>query len=259
MTANFWESSHCKHWILDKEKAKDFNKNDRSYLELGEIIKARIYYSDVIQLLGKKTHLRQVVVATATVYFKRFYHNNSFIDYDPMLIAPTTLYLAAKVEECLTHACVFEEAMRFVIEGWPYQMADILEKEYKLLEELDFYLVVYHPYQPLQLFLKDAQLECCVEKAFHLVNDSFRTDLALTHHPYIIALACILLAANDQGCDAKPWFSQLNVDIKEVWMVVEEMLNLYELWSDMRDVDVKAIRQKVDDKHREKRNSIHIK
>lgn len=30
-----------------------------------------------------------------------------------------------------------------------YEVKDILEMEMKLLESLDYYLVVYHPYRPL--------------------------------------------------------------------------------------------------------------
>lgn len=43
--------------------------------------------------------LRQQVIATATVYFKRFYARNSLKCIDPLLLAPTCLFLASKVEE----------------------------------------------------------------------------------------------------------------------------------------------------------------
>lgn len=37
---------------------------------------------------------------------------NSYIEYDPIVIAPTCVYLAAKVEECNTPAKVFDFGMR---------------------------------------------------------------------------------------------------------------------------------------------------
>lgn len=43
--------------------------------------------------------LRQQVIATATVYFKRFYARNSLKCIDPLLLAPTCIFLASKVEE----------------------------------------------------------------------------------------------------------------------------------------------------------------
>lgn len=53
----------------------------------------------MIQMIGEQLKLRQQVVATATVYFKRFYARNSLKCIDPLLLAPTTVFLASKVEE----------------------------------------------------------------------------------------------------------------------------------------------------------------
>lgn len=53
----------------------------------------------VIQTLGEQLKLRQQVIATATVYFKRFYARNSLKCIDPLLLAPTCIFLASKVEE----------------------------------------------------------------------------------------------------------------------------------------------------------------
>lgn len=39
------------------------------------------------------------MIATATVYFKRFYARNSLKSIDPLLLAPTCIFLASKVEE----------------------------------------------------------------------------------------------------------------------------------------------------------------
>lgn len=43
--------------------------------------------------------MKQQVIATATVYFKRFYARNSIKCIDPLLLAPTCILLASKVEE----------------------------------------------------------------------------------------------------------------------------------------------------------------
>lgn len=44
------------------------------------------------------------MIATAQVFFKRFYLQYSFISFDPRLAAPTMLFVAAKVEECPINA-----------------------------------------------------------------------------------------------------------------------------------------------------------
>jgi cyclin C len=54
----------------------------------------------VIQQLGETLKLRQQVVATATVFLKRFYARYSLKCIDPLLLAPTAVFLASKVEEC---------------------------------------------------------------------------------------------------------------------------------------------------------------
>jgi len=246
MAANFWASTQNAHWLLDKEKVfKSFNMADRKYMTIEEIIKARVYYTDVLQLLGRLVQLRQRVVASATTYFRRFYVNNSFIDFDPRLIAPTCLYLASKVEECITHACIFEKAMKSIDKEWPYSMTEILEAEYYILEEMEFYLVLYHPYHPLITFLAEAELGECLETAWHLVNDTYRTDIALCHPPYIIALACILVASHKQHLNVRAWLANLNVDMKDVWMVLEELLHFYTMWAKVTEEEIKAILRKI--------------
>jgi cyclin C len=40
------------------------------------------------------------VVATATIFFKRFYYKHTWTSIQPYLMALTCIYLAAKVEEC---------------------------------------------------------------------------------------------------------------------------------------------------------------
>jgi cyclin C len=49
--------------------------------------------------LGEQLKLRQQVIATATVYFKRFYAINALSTIDPLLLAPTAVFLSSKVEE----------------------------------------------------------------------------------------------------------------------------------------------------------------
>merc|ERR1719457_493341 len=50
-------------------------------------------------MLGEQLKLRQQVIASATVFFKRFYAMNPLNTVDPLLMAPTCVFLASKVEE----------------------------------------------------------------------------------------------------------------------------------------------------------------
>jgi hypothetical protein len=57
----------------------------------------------VISKLGKKLQLRQRVIATAIVFFRRFYTKNSYCDTDPFIVVAACCYLASKAEESPLH------------------------------------------------------------------------------------------------------------------------------------------------------------
>lgn len=99
MAGNFWQSSHHQQWLLDKQDLIRERQHDLSVLTEEEYQKIFIFFSNMIQMIGEQLKLRQQVVATATVYFKRFYARNSLKCIDPLLLAPTTVFLASKVEE----------------------------------------------------------------------------------------------------------------------------------------------------------------
>lgn len=109
-------------------------------------------------------------IATACVYFRRFYARRSFKDVDPFLLAPTCLTLASKVEESglvpcnkliitTTSACKFFLIyifIFFIVKKWPYLNQELTirsqvlqEAEFYVLEVMDCCLIVYHPYRPL--------------------------------------------------------------------------------------------------------------
>lgn len=149
----------------------------------------------VIQMLGEQLKLRQQVIATATVYFKRFYARNSLKCIDPLLLAPTAVFLASKVEEfgvisntrlittmgtvgkCCAYIfyiyctlsminiliefyCSFSFTVKnkfnyAYTQEFPYRTNHILECEFYLLEHLDCCLIVYQPYRPLLTLIQD--------------------------------------------------------------------------------------------------------
>ncbi|KAJ2454834.1 RNA polymerase II holoenzyme cyclin-like subunit [Coemansia sp. RSA 2336] len=188
-------------------------------------------------------NIRQEIVATATVYFKRFYINNTFYDIDPYLMAATCIYLACKVEECpynikqiLNESKVgFGEISTEI--RFPYDIADIAECESYLLEEMKFYLVVYHPYQVLLDINEQVNLpKTSLQAAWSIINDSYRTDMLFVYPPHVIAIAALFLSrAIDQGdqsdLEAQQWYADLNVEITDVLQVVNELLAIYQTWN----------------------------
>jgi len=136
MAANFWLSSHCNQWLLDREEIELERQRDYQYLKGDEYKKIHIFFVNFIQALGEHLKLRQQVIATATLYYKRFYARNSLKSIDSLLMAPTCTYLAHKTEECgvisnnrFTAACnaVVKNKFSFAFPGeqFPYRMTQV--------------------------------------------------------------------------------------------------------------------------------------
>ncbi|KAK9140971.1 hypothetical protein Scep_010652 [Stephania cephalantha] len=197
MAANFWASSHYKQ-LLDQEDVEAVHSPDKEKgITLEEFKLVKMHMANYITKLAQVVKVRQRVIATAVAYMRRVYTRKSLSEYDPRLVAPTCLYLASKAEESTIQArsLVFFIKKQCPDEKYRFEIKDILEMEMKILEALDYYLVVYHPYRPLSLFLQDAGLTDMTQLAWGLVNDTYKMDLILVHPPYMIALACIYIEA----------------------------------------------------------------
>lgn len=270
MAGNFWQSSHSQQWILDKQDLLRERQNDLLVLTEDEYQKIFIFFANVIQVLGEQLKLRQQVIATATVYFKRFYARNSLKNIDPLLLAPTCILLASKVEEFgvisnsrLISICQTAIKSKFsyaYTQEFPYRTNHILECEFYLLENLDCCLIVFQPYRPLLQLVQDmGQEDQLLTLTWRIVNDSLRTDVCLLYPPYQvntmsthhhnlieyliligfqIAIACLQIACVILQKDStKQWFAELNVDLDKVQEIVRAIVNLYELWKDWKEKD----------------------
>eukprot|EP00252_Welwitschia_mirabilis_P015215 TRINITY_DN3346_c0_g1_i5.p1 TRINITY_DN3346_c0_g1~~TRINITY_DN3346_c0_g1_i5.p1 ORF type:complete len:252 (-),score=40.93 TRINITY_DN3346_c0_g1_i5:274-1029(-) len=230
MASNFWTSSHCKR-LLEQDEVGLVHAQDKDLGLTQEDVKIiKIQMSNCIRLLAQHVKVRQRVVATAITYFRRVYVRKSFAEYDPRLVAVACLYLASKAEECTIQVKGLVYCMRKnpALFDKPYDTKDVLEMEMKLLEALDFYLVIYHPYRPLIQFLQDAGLTDLTSTAWSLVNDTYKTDLLLIYPPYMIALACIYVACILKDVDSQAWFEELRVDMNVIKNISLEIVDFYD-------------------------------
>jgi cyclin C len=69
------------------------------------------------------------VAATAVIFFRRFYLRTSFCRHDPMIVAPSCLYLASKTEESITVAKHLVQYIKKLRPAWPYDAKDLLDYE----------------------------------------------------------------------------------------------------------------------------------
>jgi len=182
-------------------------------------------------LSDKSTSLprvRQRVIATAIVYFKRFYHKNSFMDFHPHLVALTCLFLASKVEECPLPPKLI---MQQLDSRFPYGIPDLLECEYYVMEELDCNLVVFHPYRAVIQYAADADLGKHLQTVWHLLNDSYRTDVALFYPPHLVGIACIYLAGEYHGVSMIDWLKDIAITKESIDEIVAQIIDMYETYS----------------------------
>uniref|UniRef100_A0A0D6R9B9 Cyclin-like domain-containing protein n=1 Tax=Araucaria cunninghamii TaxID=56994 RepID=A0A0D6R9B9_ARACU len=229
MAANFWTSSHCSKKLLEQEEVETIQPADKEQgLTLEDIKIIKIHMSNYIKVLAQQVKVRQRVVATAITYFRRVYTRKSFTEYDPRLVAPTCVYLASKAEESTVQAKLLIYYMKKIHDKHRYEIKDVLEMEMKLLEALDYYLIIYHPYRPLVQFLQDAGLNELTSIAWSLLNDSYKTDLILIYPPYMIALACIYVACIIKEKEAHTWFEELRVDMNVIKNISMEIVDYYD-------------------------------
>lgn len=209
MAGNFWQSSHFHEWLLERQDLIRERNTDLQVLTEEEYQKLMIFFANFIQVLGEQLKVKQQVISTAVVYFKRFYVRNSLKCIDPLLMAPTCIFLASKVEEFgvisnsrLINICqtVVKNKFNFAYaQDFPYRISHILECEFYLLELMDCCLIIYHPYRPLISYIadikemrdlkdnKDSKDEL-LNTAWSVVNDTYRTDIPLLYPPHLIAI-----------------------------------------------------------------------
>ncbi|KAB0373302.1 hypothetical protein FD755_014961 [Muntiacus reevesi] len=196
MAGKFWQSSHYLQWILDKQ----------------DLLKER--QKDL------KFSLRRRILC-----------KYSLKSIDPVLMAPTCVFLASKVEEfgvvsntrlIVAATSVLKTRFSYAFpKEFPYKMNHVLECEFYLLELMDCCLIVYHPYRPLLQYVQDmGQEDMLLPLAWRIVNDTYRTDLCLLYPPFMTALQK----------DARQWFTELSVDMEKILEIIRVILKLYEQW-----------------------------
>lgn len=214
MAANFWRSTQCHRWTLDPALIVHARHEDLQYVSAQDMAAITTWCLDTISTLGIRLHAHQQVIATASVYFQRFYTKNSYAATDPIVVLVTCLYLATKtVEAPVRIRVVCAEASRLMCErGYqdlPNYVPLIAGMEYYLLEELEYDLIVFQVYRNLPA-LCDACVKACqcpqgggqtdlsastlLQLAWYIANDMYRTALPLSYPPYTLAIACIYLA-----------------------------------------------------------------
>lgn len=241
----------------------------------------RIYCYFLIMKLGRRLNIRQCALATAHIYLSRFLLKVSIREINLYLLVTTCVYLACKVEECPQYIrTLVSEARSLWPEFVPPDPTKVTEFEFYLIEELQSYLIVHHPYKsmeqivnvlkkpPFELRLSQDELQNC----WSLINDSYINDVHLMYPPHVIAVACLFITIcirgrtvksslsnvgnkGDNVMDTDPILAQVvkqqeivnrfvaesQVDLEEVMNTVQELITLYDHWDKYHEPWIKFL------------------
>ncbi|KAG2301386.1 hypothetical protein Bca4012_059636 [Brassica carinata] len=231
MAANFWNSSHYKQ-LMEQEEVDVVHALDKERgISVEDFKLIKFHMSNHMMKLAQLIKVRQRVVATAVTYMRRVYTRKSMVEFEPRLVALACMYLASKAEESIVQARNVIFCIRKLYpDEYKYELKDLLGMEMKVLEALNYYLVVFHPYRSLSEFLQDAAMNDVNmnQITWGIVNDTYKMDLILVHPPYRIALACIYIASVHREKDITAWFEDLHEDMNSVKNIAMEILDFYE-------------------------------
>ncbi|NXN99689.1 CCNH protein, partial [Rhinopomastus cyanomelas] len=219
-----------------------------------------------------KPAMPRSVVGTACMYFKRFYLNNSVMEYHPRIIMQVTnllellltcAFLACKVDEFNVSSTQFVGNLRESPAGQEKALEQILEHELLLIQQLNFHLIVHNPYRPFEGFLIDLKTrysmlenpEVLRKTADDFLNRVALTDAYLLFSPSQIALTAVLSSGSRAGINMESYLSE-SLMLKENKESLDKLLdsmkcmkNLIKKYELPRPEEVAALKQKLEKCH----------
>lgn len=210
---------------------------------------------EYLQKMGTRLRLYQLCIATAVVYFQRFYVVFSLKKYDIFKMAAAALFLAAKVEETPKK---LRDVVQVAWEGDPRRKPEelkaglqdaslefvalkdkLLDYERDLLRVLAFNLAVDHPYKYVLQAVKEVApgSKELAQTAWTFVNDSLKTTLCLQYKPQVVACAVLDLTSKLRQMKlqgpperAKWWYEEAPYCARpdQVEDIQDQLLSLYE-------------------------------
>ncbi|KAF6123490.1 cyclin H [Phyllostomus discolor] len=203
--------------------------NDPVFLEPHEEMTLCKYYEKrLLEFCSVfKPSMPRSVVGTACMYFKRFYLNNSVMEYHPRIIMLTCAFLACKVDEFNVSSPQFVGNLRESPLGQEKALEQILEYELLLIQQLNFHLIVHNPYRPFEGFLIDLK----------------------------IALTAILSSASRAGITMESYLSETlmlkenRTGLSQLLDTMKSMRNLVKKYEPPRPEEVAVLKQKLERCH----------
>ncbi|XP_041940658.1 cyclin-T2a isoform X1 [Alosa sapidissima] len=233
-------------WFFTREQLES-TPSRRCGVEPDRELSYRQQAANLIQDMGQRLNVSQLTINTAIVYMHRFYMYHSFTKFHRNIISPTTLFLAAKVEEQprklehvikVAHACLCPQEPPLDTKSNAYlqQAQELVILETIVLQTLGFEITIEHPHTDVvkcsQLVREanshpplsssaTASKDLAQTSYFMATNSLHLTTFCLQHKPTVIACVCIHLA-----CKWSNWEIPVSTDGKHWWEYVDSSVTL---------------------------------
>ncbi|XP_018570959.1 cyclin-Q [Anoplophora glabripennis] len=237
---------------LQREKSRKVTPVDYKQLEFnGGFTPARFIFECGVKLGGQP-----LTLATAAVIMHRFFREVDPSNYDPFLIAASSLYLAGKVKDDplkirdiinVAHNTLHRGSSPLEIGDEYWNMRDaIVQAELLIMRVLKFEVGTTHPHKYMLHYLKSMEGWLGKEQwetipvasaSAAFLQDFHHDPSILDYNPRHIAIACISLALQCYGVqlpliedtDDEVWY---NVFVKDLpkdkhWEIMEKIMEAY--------------------------------
>ncbi|XP_044072035.1 cyclin-T2a isoform X3 [Siniperca chuatsi] len=199
-------------WFFTREQLEN-TPSRRCGVEPDRELSYRQQAANLIQDMGQRLNVSQLTINTAIVYMHRFYMHHSFTKFHRNIISPTTLFLAAKVEEQprklehvikVAHACLNPQEPPLDTKSNAYlqQAQELVILESIVLQTL-------------------ASKDLAQTSYFMATNSLHLTTFCLQYKPTVISCVCIHLA-----CKWSNWEIPVSTDGKHWWEYVDNSVTL---------------------------------
>ncbi|XP_035487281.2 cyclin-T2 isoform X1 [Scophthalmus maximus] len=220
-------------WLFTREQL-DNTPSRRGGIEADRELSYRQQAANLIQDIGQRLNVSQLIINTAIVYMHRFYMIHSFSKFHRNIISQTTLFLAAKVEEQprklehvikIAHACINPQEPALDTKGNAFlqQTQELVALETIVLQTLGFEITVDHPHTDVVRCsqLVRASKDLAQTSYFMATNSLHLTTFCLQYRPTVVACVCIHLA-----CKWSNWEIPVSTDSKHWWEYVDRTVTL---------------------------------
>ncbi|CAJ0950213.1 unnamed protein product, partial [Mesorhabditis belari] len=228
-------------WFWSEEDVK-FTPSRKAGMELKDEARLRREGVKIIMEIGKQLKLKtNPTLASAAVFFHRFYMVQKFQDFPRELTALGCLFLAGKVEEtpkkCRDLVVLAKTRFDILYNKHRNLQDEVMGIERILLKTLNFDLFVDHPYKYLLSYVNKFgfphdDTKQIVQTGWTFINDSLGTIISLCWEPQIIAIAFCRLSLTMHKLEQKvkdQWWDEYvtNLPIEMIEEICHRVLDYY--------------------------------